>query len=163
MDTRIMNDAEKFGCAICYGRIKKNEKVLVCQEPCNKIFHPECFYKSIEETGLCDIKCCYCKRKLVTSDNLYDSDNTFICQLLRRKSGCNSRYGYTTVYVEFKGQNILNIETHTMIIYPSKPEDTFKRPKRGACPPDPPRRTLYKGGCRGRAPKGGRGRAPKGL
>ena len=156
MDTRIMNDAEKFGCAICYGRIKKNEKVLVCQEPCNKIFHPECFYKSTEEVSISHIKCCYCKRNLVTEENLFDVENTFICQLLRHRSGCNSRYGYTTVYVEFKGQNILNIETHTQIIYPSKPEYTFKRPKRGACHPDPPRRTLYKrGGCRGRASKRG--------
>ena len=159
MDTRIMNDAEKFGCAICYGRIKKNEKVLVCQEPCNKIFHPECFYKSTEETGLFHIKCCYCKRKLVTEENLFDVENTFICQLIRHRSGCNSRYGYTMIYVEFKGQNILNIETYTQIIYPSKPEDTFKRPKRGACPRDPPRRTFYKGGGRGRTHKGCRGRA----
>ena len=157
MDTRIMNDAEKFGCAICYKHLKQNEKVLVCQEPCNKIFHHECFYKSTEEVGLCDITCCYCKRDLVTEENLFDNKNTFIFQLILHRSGCNSRYSHCIMYfVKDSQQNILNIETHTQIIYPSKPEYTLKRPKRGACHPDPPRRTLYKrGGCRGRASKRG--------
>jgi hypothetical protein len=86
MDTRIMcNTDKKYGCAICFDRFKQNEKLLVCQEPCNKLFHPECFYKSIEEVNLIfDIKCCYCKRNLVTKENLFDRHNTLtytLCEM----------------------------------------------------------------------------------
>ena len=77
MDIRIILNADKkYGCAICFERFDQNEKVLVCQEPCNKLFHHECFYKTIEEVSLCDITCCYCKRRLVTKDILCDRNNT---------------------------------------------------------------------------------------
>jgi hypothetical protein len=155
MNTRIVNNADKkYGCAICFGRFEQKEKVLVCQEPCNKLFHPECFYKSIEEAvSLCDITCCYCKRELITEGNLHDRHNTFVQDLLQRKYGRNSRFSFSVIYVKTNAQNILNIETQTVTRYPVKPENSIKRPKRGACPPDPPRWTLYRG-CRGRAPKG---------
>jgi hypothetical protein len=86
MNTRIVLNADKkYGCAICFERFDKDEKVLVCQEPCNKLFHPECFYKSVEEVyHLYDIKCCYCKRTLITKENLFDRHNTFVravCEL----------------------------------------------------------------------------------
>ncbi len=156
MNTRIVLNADKkYGCAICFERFDKDEKVLVCQEPCNKLFHSECFDKSVEEVSLWDIKCCYCKRKLITKENLFDRHNTFVRGLLESKYIRNSHYGYCKImYVKTDAENnILNIESVTR--YPVKLEQHIKRPKRGACPPDPPRRTLYNNrGCRGRAPKG---------
>jgi hypothetical protein len=142
MDTRIILNADKkYGCAICFERFDKDEKVLVCQEPCNKLFHPECFYKSVEEVSLCDIKCCYCKRTLITKENLFDRKNTVahtICEM-------------HNIYIVCEPKNPLSLLL-------DKPEPNKKKPnkmpKRGAIPPDPPMRTLYNRGCRGRAPKG---------
>jgi hypothetical protein len=80
MDMRIINEVgdKKFGCAICFERLKIKEKVLVCNAPCNKIFHQDCFYKSVEGIYLCDIKCCYCRRILIQDSDLNDSRNTFV-------------------------------------------------------------------------------------
>ena len=131
MNTRIvLNTDKKYGCAICFARLEQNEKVLVCQEPCNKLFHPECFYKSIEEVvSICDITCCYCKRVLITEGNLFDRNNTFVQDLLQRKYGRNSRYSFSVIYVKTIAQNILNIETQTVTRYPVKPENSIKRTK----------------------------------
>ena len=66
-------------CAICYKRI--NEQVFICTEPCNKMFHPSCLQKVIEqteETFESDDEtdepthcCCYCRRE-------YDMDNYYM-------------------------------------------------------------------------------------
>ncbi len=80
MDMRIINEVgdKKFGCAICFERLKIKEKVLVCNAPCNKIFHQDCFYKSVEGLYLCDIKCCYCRRILIQESDLNDWTNRFV-------------------------------------------------------------------------------------
>ena len=81
MDMRVINDHgdKRFGCAICFERLEKKEKVFICHAPCNKIFHQDCFYKSIEEgTHLCHIKCCYCRRSLIQESDLNDSRNIFV-------------------------------------------------------------------------------------
>ena len=144
MDTRIILNADKkYGCAICFERFDKDEKVLVCQEPCNKLFHPECFYKSVEEVSLCDIKCCYCKRALITKENLFDRNNTFVRGLLERSSIRDLR----NVVLMYTGKEPIVLQHRH-----GKIEQHIKMPKRGAFPP---RRTLYNNrGCRGRAPKG---------
>jgi hypothetical protein len=147
MNTRIVLNADKkYGCSICFERFDKDEKVLVCQEPCNKLFHPECFDKSIEEVSLCDIKCCYCKRTLITEENLFDRHNTFVRGLLERSSIRDLR----NVVLMYTGKQAIVLQPRH-----GKIEQHIKMPKRGAIPPDPPRRTLYNNrGCRGRAPKG---------
>jgi hypothetical protein len=115
-----MNDAnKKYGCAICFERLKQNEKVLVCQEPCNKLFHPECFYKSIEEVGLCDITCCYCKRTLITEENLFDMNNTFVQGLIRSRSIRELR----NIILMFTGKDTIIIQSHCKL------EQHIKRPK----------------------------------
>lgn len=59
----ITNKKKQYGCAICFDRLACGEKVLICNAPCNKIFHEACFEKSIEDAFVSDIKCCYCRRK----------------------------------------------------------------------------------------------------
>ena len=84
MDTKVINNADKkYGCSICFARLEKNEKVLVCHAPCNKLFHPDCFHKSIIDVELWDIKCCYCQRNVVTKENLYDDNDLVhkICEM----------------------------------------------------------------------------------
>ena len=79
-----MNNADKkYGCSICFERLEKNEKVLVCYSPCNKLFHPDCFHKSITDINLWDIKCCYCQRNLITRVNLHDHNELVhkICEM----------------------------------------------------------------------------------
>jgi hypothetical protein len=143
MNTRIVLNADKkYGCAICFGRFEKDEKILVCQEPCNKLFHTECFDKSIEEVSLCDIKCCYCKRALITKENLFDRHNTFVRGLLRR----GSIHELRNVIIACTGKEAIVLQPCH-----GKLEQHIKMPKqskRGAYPPDPPMRTLYKRGCR---------------
>jgi hypothetical protein len=84
MDMRIINKHghKKFGCAICFERLEQNEKVFICHAPCNKICHQDCFYKSIENIDLWDIKCCYCRRCLIQEADLDDSRNIFVNQIV---------------------------------------------------------------------------------
>ena len=71
-------------CAICYKRINTN--VFICTEPCNKMFHPSCLEKVIEQTEETfetddeneepKHSCCYCRRE-------YDMENYYTEVYLR--------------------------------------------------------------------------------
>lgn len=62
-------EAPEIDCDICYKRIQKN--VFVCNEPCNKTFHPACLEKMVdqleetawEEEKEIEYRCCYCRRE----------------------------------------------------------------------------------------------------
>ena len=75
-------------CAICYKRINTN--VFICSEPCNKMFHPSCLQKVLqqtEDTFESDDEneepkhsCCYCRRE-------YDMENYYMEVYLRELKG----------------------------------------------------------------------------
>jgi hypothetical protein len=57
-------------CAICYKAITK--MFFECSKPCQKVFHPSCMEKSMNQTeevayemdDVADHKCCYCRRAI---------------------------------------------------------------------------------------------------
>lgn len=75
-------------CAICYKRINTN--VFICTEPCNKMFHPSCLQKVLEQTEETfepndeneepKHSCCYCRRE-------YDMENYYMEVYLRELKG----------------------------------------------------------------------------
>lgn len=83
-------------CAICYKRIhNQKNKVFVCSAPCNKVFHPSCMERMIEQLDESayqadeepHYRCCYCRRNF---DINYYNLELFVRELL----GFKSRGGY---------------------------------------------------------------------
>ena len=130
MDTRIMNNADKkYGCSICFARIEKNEKVLLCHAPCNKLFHPDCFHKSIKDINLWDIKCCYCQCNIVTQENLFDHHNNLVHTI------CEMRH----IYLNYKHIHIHDPENPILLLLdgPKPKKEHIKQPKQS-------KRSFYK-------------------
>lgn len=70
-------------CAICYKRINKD--VFICSEPCNKIFHPNCIERMMDETAYGNLhRCCYCRREIQMDSYLKEM---YINALMKMKAG----------------------------------------------------------------------------
>jgi hypothetical protein len=86
------NKDEDIECAICYKRIyNQKNKVFVCSDPCNKVFHPSCMERMIEQIDEsayqadedAHYRCCYCRRDF---DINYYNLELFMRELLGLKA-----------------------------------------------------------------------------
>ena len=77
-------------CAICYKRLHKD--VFICSEPCNKLFHPNCLERMMDETENAAAfaytpqqhRCCYCRREINMTGYLKE---IYINALMKMKAG----------------------------------------------------------------------------
>ena len=89
--SEIDTKGKEYECAICYKRINTN--VFICEKPCNKIFHPACLEKTLEQCQesahqageeIPEYKCCYCRRHIDMPN--YEME-IFLRRLLQLKAG----------------------------------------------------------------------------
>ena len=114
-------------CAICYKRIQKD--VFICSEPCNKLFHPSCLERMMDETELTAYqyqkdtlhRCCYCRREIQMETYLKE---VYVNALMKMKAG-----GYNVdealQLIEMNGIN----EDEGYAIYLLTPTEHIKKPK----------------------------------
>ena len=128
MNSRI-NGAQdkKYGCSICFTHFKVDEKVFVCDVPCNKLFHYACLFKSVEDQDLLDINCCYCKRNLITEEKLFDFDkrDPFISTICKMRHIILYREppSYIPLIID-------SVSKSTHIKYPKQSKKTFYHNKK---------------------------------
>jgi len=77
---RVVSNKTSFECQICYDKISYNDTFYLCKHPCNKLYHSECFYKSLK---LDVLKCCYCQRELEKNvdDDIFKWENRYGTQI----------------------------------------------------------------------------------
>ena len=69
---RVVRNHTMIECQICYDKISHDETFYICKHPCNKLYHSECFYRSLNSS---DLKCCYCQRGLEKNVDVFEWKN----------------------------------------------------------------------------------------
>ena len=118
----VMKEANEtvVECAICYKRIQKD--VFICSEPCNKLFHPGCIERMMDETAYGNLhRCCYCRREIQMDSYMKE---VYINALMKMKAG-----GYCVnealQMIELNGVN----QDEGYAIYLLMPMEYVKKPK----------------------------------
>jgi hypothetical protein len=153
------NKVDSLECGICYKHI--SNKMFICSEPCNKVFHLECLDKMIDRiedivddvSKKPDYRCCYCRRSfdinnydltLFTQELLYLKNIGYkINDVLIQASFNSVIHGDETNYTEYEYELFTPINISHIKSPKKSKRSEFKREKKSF----KKKILIYKGRC----------------